>query len=569
MIYKKKNILVIFKFVLIFFLFTNLEAKNIGKFFSGNNYSNYFSGIISLNDDEYQNSYNFFTKLGGLEENHLNYSQNYLQTLVSLNKYTEAYKYSKKLEKKKLNSFESDLIIGIYYLKNNKLKNAKKYFLKLNNKNSKGSIKNLLSISLINWVDFNDLNFESSLKVINSINPRYNNLKKIQTAFLYCYFQDKNTSQVFQNLVSDKSNDFSRYNFFYANYIFSKGDKRKTLNILNKTSDLFPRNLLINQFKKDIDANEKKSNFNKFNCENTSHVIAELFYITSNVLASEGIYNPSNFFLSLSMFLNPKFVSYKTLYAENFYMNGKYQKALNIYKEIKKHGQIYDWYASKQISNILIKQDKVEQSIKYLSKVFSSINYPSIYELFDYAEFLKNNDQFKESIINYTKILKKINKNHKLYPDVTDGRGVAYERTGEWKKAEKDLKESLDASPNQAYVLNYLAYSWIEQGINIEKSLEMLRRANDIKKNDGYIVDSLGWALFKLKRYDEAKKYLQLAVRLMPSDPIINDHFGDSLWMTGNKIQARYFWEYVLKLDETKEELKNKINLKFPNGPKV
>lgn len=569
MIYKKKNILVIFKFVLIFFLFTNLEAKNIGKFFSGNNYSNYFSGIISLNDDEYQNSYNFFTKLGGLEENHLNYSQNYLQTLVSLNKYTEAYKYSKKLEKKKLNSFESDLIIGIYYLKNNKLKNAKKYFLKLNNKNSKGSIKNLLSISLINWVDFNDLNFESSLKVINSINPRYNNLKKIQTAFLYCYFQDKNTSQVFQNLVSDKSNDFSRYNFFYANYIFSKGDKRKTLNILNKTSDLFPRNLLINQFKKDIDANEKKSNFNKFNCENTSHVIAELFYITSNVLASEGIYNPSNFFLSLSMFLNPKFVSYKTLYAENFYMNGKYQKALNIYKEIKKHGQIYDWYASKQISNILIKQDKVEQSIKYLSKVFSSINYPSIYELFDYAEFLKNNDQFKESIINYTKILKKINKNHKLYPDVTDGRGVAYERTGEWKKAEKDLKESLDASPNQAYVLNYLAYSWIEQGINIEKSLEMLRRANDIKKNDGYIVDSLGWALFKLKRYDEAKKYLQLAVRLMPSDPIINDHFGDSLWMTGNKIQARYFWEYVLKLDETKEELKNKINLKFSNGPKV
>ena len=569
MIYKKKNILVILKFILIFFLFTNLEAKNIGKFFSGNNYSNYFSGIISLNDDEYQNSYNFFTKLGGLEENHFNYSQNYLQTLVSLNKYTEAYKYSKKLEKKKLNSFESDLIIGIYYLKNNKLKNAKKYFLKLNNKNSKGSIKNLLSISLINWVDFNDLNFESSLKVMNSINPRYNNLKKIQTVFLHCYFQDKNTSQVFQNLVSDKSNDFSRYNFFYANYIFSKGDKRKTLNILNKTSDLFPRNLLINQFKKDIDENEKKSNFNKFDCENTSHVIAELFYITSNVLASEGIYNPSNFFLSLSMFLNPKFVSYKTLYAENFYMNGKYQKNLNIYKEIKKHGQIYDWYASKQISNILIKQDKVEQSINYLSKVFSSINYPSIYELFDYAEFLKNNDQFKDSILNYTKILKKINKNHKLYPDVTDGRGVAYERTGEWKKAEKDLKESLDASPNQAYVLNYLAYSWIEQGINIEKSLEMLRRANDIKKNDGYIVDSLGWALFKLKKYDEAKKYLQLAVRLMPSDPIINDHFGDSLWMTGNKIQARYFWEYVLKLDDTKEELKNKINLKFSNGPKV
>ena len=192
-----------------------------------------------------------------------------------------------------------------------------------------------------------------------------------------------------------------------------------------------------------------------------------------------------------------------------------------------------------------------------------------MYELFDYAEFLKNNDEFKESISNYTKILKKINKDHKLYPEVTDGRGVAYERIGEWNKAEIDLKASLDSSPDQAYVLNYLAYSWIEQGINIEKSLEMLRKANEIKQNDGYIIDSLGWALFKLKKYEEAKKYLELAVRLMPSDPVVNDHYGDSLWMTGNKIQARYFWNYVLNLDKTEIDLKEKINLKIYDGPRI
>ena len=147
-----------------------------------------------------------------------------------------------------------------------------------------------------------------------------------------------------------------------------------------------------------------------------------------------------------------------------------------------------------------------------------------------------------------------------------DGRGVAHERIGEWNKAEKDLLSSLDASPNQAYVINYLAYSWIEQGIKIEQSLKMLEKANNLKSNDPYIIDSLGWALFKLKNYQDAKKYLQIAVQLMPADPIVNDHYGDILWKNGNEIQARYYWNYVLKLEDTKKELKDNIKNKLISG---
>ena len=92
----------------------------------------------------------------------------------------------------------------------------------------------------------------------------------------------------------------------------------------------------------------------------------------------------------------------------------------------------------------------------------------------------------------------------------------------------------MKVSPEQAYVINYLAYSWIEQGVKIKKSLEMLRKANKIKSNDPFIIDSLGWALYKLERYQESKNYLQLAVRLMPADPIVNDHYGDVLWKNGD-----------------------------------
>ena len=149
-----------------------------------------------------------------------------------------------------------------------------------------------------------------------------------------------------------------------------------------------------------------------------------------------------------------------------------------------------------------------------------------------------------------------------------NGRGVAYERTEQWKKAESDLLNSLSLFPNDAYIINYLAYSWIEKGINIDKSLIMLRKANELRPNDGYIIDSLGWALFKLKNYKESKKYLELAVSRMASDPVINDHYADSLWMNNNNLQARYYWNYVLKLKKTEEKLKNKIKQKILSGLK-
>ena len=215
---------------------------------------------------------------------------------------------------------------------------------------------------------------------------------------------------------------------------------------------------------------------------------------------------------------------------------------------------------------IILEEEKKDKALKLVSDTYNSLDIKDIYETFDYAEFLKNNEKFKESIPLYTKIISKVEKDHPLYTEATDGRGVAYERIGKWDNAEKDLLASLKADPNQAYVINYLAYSWIEQGIKINKSLKMLEKANKLRTNDPYITDSLGWALFKLKRYKEAKDYLQLAVKLLPADPIVNDHFGDSLWKNGNKIQARYYWNYVLSLEKTENELKKNIEKKLIKG---
>ena len=413
------------------------------------------------------------------------------------------------------------------------------------------------------WSNLNDLDLGKASLSLKQLDDRFKNLNKIQNVFLNCFLSNEKTDALFFELTSNQETDFSRYYYFYAKYLVSIEDKNKAKKILEGSIKKYPRNLLLNQYK--IDLKNSENNFD-FDCKKNEHVIAEILYITANALSTQSIYPLSNFYLNLSKYLNQDFHSFNILMAENFYKIEDFRNAKKIYKNLINYGSAFEWYSNKQISRILKIEENKKKSLKLLKKAFAELPTKGIYETFDYAEFLKNNEEFKDSIKYYTKVLSLIKKDHPLYPEVTDGRGIAFERIGEWEKAEKDLMNSLKEKPDQAYVINYLAYSWIEKGIKIKESLNMLEKANKLKSNDPYIIDSLGWALFKLKRYNESKDYLELAVRLMPADPIVNDHYGDALWKIGKEIQARYYWNYVLNLEKAEEDLKDKIEEKLVRG---
>ncbi len=550
-------------FVIIFIFFSTLQAKEYKKFSKADFVADYFSGILLLNQSKYNDSYKYLKKLDGLEENHPTFSSKYLYSLVNSGNFSQAVSFSKKLDRENKSSFESDLIIGIHYLKKTKYELSSKYFSKAKKSNSRTLLDSYIADSLNNWsyIRNNDLN--GALAKLNQLDDRFENLKKIQAVFLNCFFKGKDTKITFEKLISNKQTDFSRYHYFYAKFLDSSGERDEAKKIISNALIKYPRNLLLNQYK--IDLKNLENSFN-FDCENETDVAAEIIYIAANAFSSQSIFTLSNFYLNLSKYLNNNFYAFDTLLAENFYKIGDYSNAKKIYKGLINKGAAFEWYSNKQISRILLKEKKKDKSLKLLKESYDALPNKGVYETFDYAEFLKNNEEFKNSIKYYSKILKKIDNEHPLFPEVTDSRGVSYERTGEWENAEKDLLSSLEASPNQAYVINYLAYSWIEQGVNIEKSLKMLEKANQLKSNDPYIIDSLGWALFKLKRFEESKEYLQLALRLMPADPIVNDHYGDVLWKNGNKLQARYYWNNVLQLENTEKDLKDKVKEKLVKG---
>jgi len=144
-------------------------------------------------------------------------------------------------------------------------------------------------------------------------------------------------------------------------------------------------------------------------------------------------------------------------------------------------------------------------------------------------------------------------------------RGICYERSKQWPKAEADLKKALALFPDQPHVLNYLGYSWIDQGVHLDDGMAMIKKAVQQRPDDGYIVDSLGWAYYRLGNYEEAVKQLERAIELKPEDPTINDHLGDAYWRVGRTLEARFQWAHARDLKPDPEELP-KIEAKLKNG---
>ena len=279
-------------FVIIFF--STSPVKSLDKFNKAERVSDYFSGILLLNDNKYNDSLNYFKKLNGLETSHINYSVKYLYSLVNSGNLREAFKYSKKLEKQKLDSFESHLISGIYYLKNSKKDLAQKYFLKAKERSSGFILNDYVSNSLFNWSNLSDLS--QSLIELKKLGQRFENLKKIQKAFLHCYFDSSSTEKLYTEILSNQETDFSRYNYFFASYFVSTGRINKAKEVVTNALELYPRNLLLNQYKIDLNA---KNNILKFDCKKEQHVVAEILYITANALSSQSIFPLSNFYLKI------------------------------------------------------------------------------------------------------------------------------------------------------------------------------------------------------------------------------------------------------------------------------
>ncbi|MGO8740728.1 tetratricopeptide repeat protein [Rhodoblastus sp.] len=273
-------------------------------------------------------------------------------------------------------------------------------------------------------------------------------------------------------------------------------------------------------------------------------------------------------FLRLALELSPQNALALDTLGEAYGKLKQYDSAIEIYDQVPKSDPLR---ATSEIRAALLyaAMGKTDESTRQLQAIVKDHpdNEDAVSAL---ADVLRTEKKFQESADAYTRVLALTAPDDKSRWAIYYFRGVDYERAKQWDKAEPDLKEALNLYPEQPMVLNYLGYSWVDQGKHLDDAFKMLRRAVELEPEDGYIVDSLGWAYYKLGRYDEAVKYLERAVDLKPGDPTINDHLGDAYWRVGRKLDAQFQWNHARDLKPEPEDLPNilsKIEKGLPDAP--
>ena len=550
------------KIIFIFIFILSYQSTQFSKSasFDSKNVSKYFSGIVAFDNKNNSEALNFFNSSKILLNKHDPYLKRYVYSLVLENKIPQAIN-TIKINKDKKNSdfFEAYLLLILDSLKKSDFNKAQDYLLETIELFQDERFNSAILQTLRNYIYV----FQEN-KILNN-KKTFGNFSIISETFQRCYLGDKSTEMYFKNLINDLSTDYSRYIYFYLSYLIENKRFKESENIVNEINYI-NSTLLLSQGKNWIENGEAKKLTQVFSCKNHNDVTAEFFFLISNLYSSQDDFKESNFYLNLSIFLNPKFVFNLSLVAENQYLNLEFNEAKKTLENFQAEDDFYYWYRVKKESQIIAKQKTKKESLDHITTEFKKFKKPNNKFLFDVANFYKNSKEYEKAIEYYSKIIETLDEKPEIKADLLYRRGGTHERMQNYKKADEDLIHSLKLNPDDAYVLNYLAYSWLERDFKINEAIKMLEKAYALEDEDPYIIDSIGWAYYLINDFIKAERFLKRAVELMPDDPIVNDHYGDILWKLNRKIQARYFWTNVLKMEDAEVKMLEKINTKLVVG---
>ena len=552
-------------FLLIIFIFyhTSTHSKSTSfEDFNSKSLSKYFSGIVASGNKNNSKALDFFNTSKILLDKHDPYLKKYIYSLVLENKVQYAISLVKKNKgKENSNFFDAYLLLILDSIKKNDFVEAYNYLSDAKNFSQKERFNLAILETLKHYIYvFKEKTFLNEKK-------NFGNLSVISDTFERCYLGDKNTSVYFSQLFNNSKTDYSRYIFFYLSYLI-ENEKIEDAKKITDNIEYINTTLLLSQGKSWIENGHKEKLVEVFSCKNHTDIVGEFLFLISNLYSAQDEFEKSNFYLNLSNFLNPKFIFNLSLVVENQYLNKDYKKTKKTLRNFTKKNNFYYWYRIKKEAQIIANNINKKESLNYFTAEFEKIEEPNNKFIFDIANFYKSSKEYEKAIRYYTKIIETLDDSSKIKSDILYRRGSCYERIGKYEMADKDLLYSLEINPDDAYVLNYLAYSWLERNFKINEAIEMLEIAYASEKDNPYIIDSIGWAYYLVSDYIKAEKFLNRAVQLMPDDPIVNDHYGDILWKLNRKIQARYFWTNVLKMKDADEEMLKKINIKIVEGLK-
>jgi tetratricopeptide (TPR) repeat protein len=290
---------------------------------------------------------------------------------------------------------------------------------------------------------------------------------------------------------------------------------------------------------------------------------AEALYGIAVVLAADRSAVLPLVYLELALYLRPDLDIALALRGELYEAEEEWEKAAKSFAAIPKTSPL-EPYAAVSVAHDLARLGRFDEATRMMSRRVKD-DPRDTQALVALGDLHRAQEKWTDAASNYARALDAAGADGKDRWQILYARGVALERAGDWPQAESLLQEALALQPGQPQILNYLGYSWIDRGERLTEALALIGRAVAARPDDGYIVDSLGWAHYRLGDYDSAAKYLEHAVVLRPNDPTINDHLGDAYWRVGRRLEARFQWSHALQFKPEAEDAK-RIAKKLEGG---
>tara|TARA_R110002020_G_scaffold36894_2_gene110881 strand:+ start:3685 stop:5484 length:1800 start_codon:yes stop_codon:yes gene_type:complete len=344
----------------------------------------------------------------------------------------------------------------------------------------------------------------------------------------------------------------------YARALARAGRDDEALAIVNEYIDAGGDHPLVQTLKAELETGDVAPQI-----ENAATGASEALYGLGVAVGQEGGQEYAAGYLQLAIHLGPDTDLPAFSLASLYESMQQYENAVAIYRTIPDTSPLAE-AAAIQIGLNLNAADDFEGSRAQLEPIVAAdpANLTAVVAL---GNVLRSHEDFAGARDVYGQGIATIEEPIRDHWTLYYFRGIANERTDHWDEAEADFKQALELYPDQPLVLNYLGYSWVDKHMNIDEAVEMIQKAVSQRPDDGYIVDSLGWAFYRLGRYEEAVQELERAVELRSSDPVINDHLGDAYWQVGRRLEAMFQWSHALDLDPTPKD-RAAIELKVKDG---
>ncbi|MBZ9682043.1 tetratricopeptide repeat protein [Mesorhizobium sp. CO1-1-2] len=328
----------------------------------------------------------------------------------------------------------------------------------------------------------------------------------------------------------------------YASFLARKGDKAKAMSVLDQAEAFSPGKLEIVALRDRISKGDKIAPFVSGPSDGASEILLDL----ATALNRGGGEPFVRLYLQYALALKPDSDAALVQLAAVAEQLKNGEGAIALYRRIPDSSPLKE-ISDLQLGLNLADLDRHDEAITHL-KAFVEAHPNDMRAYLALGGVYSSKEDFRSAANLYDKAVEVLKTPTAANWNIFYQRGIAYERLKEWPKAEPNFRKALELQPDQPQVLNYLGYSWVDMNTNLKEGLEMIQKAVDLKPSDGYIVDSLGWAYFRLGRFDDAVREMERAVSLKPEDPVLNDHLGDAYWRVGRKLEATFQWNQARDL---------------------